>query len=121
MPFILEKVEGKTWVGRVLTQCLTNPWESDWLDNNGDNYSTYHSFDGNEILNVIKNYYGKKGITIFDTKTDMTHFLSLCEGCGCSAGAQYVLVSDNSLKLILTQGFHVYEIDTANPTNIYIN
>ena len=121
LPFILEEVEGKIWVGRVLTQCLTNPWESDWLTNNDDDHSTYVSLDSDEVLKVIKNYYGKKGIVIFDAKTDMTHYRSICEGCGCSAGAQYVLVSDNSLELSLAQGFHVYKIDAVIPKNFYMD
>src|SRR3989344_2377089 len=94
----LPKENEKTWIVIDPTQCLSNHWEGYWIKSHDNNYSVYprdvHTSElEQEEIQIIKNYYQKQGITIFDVKSEWTHEI-VCEACSCPQGyTLYLLVS----------------------------
>lgn len=108
----LPKEDGKTWVQIDPVQCLGNPWEVDWLRSYDNNYSAYpreiHTSElEQEEIQIIKNYYKKQGIIIFDVKSKWTHEI-VCEACSCPKGnTLYLLVSDSDIDKMLRFNYKV--------------
>ncbi|HEU4366591.1 MAG TPA: hypothetical protein VFT13_14140, partial [Candidatus Krumholzibacteria bacterium] len=59
-----------TWVAIEPTQCLTNPWEQDWLAQHDGDYARYpkdHATPGLEPAEfaIIVDYYARQGVEVF--------------------------------------------------------
>ena len=108
----LPKENEKTWIEIDPTQCLSNPWEGDWIKSHDNNYSGYprdvHTSElEQEEIQIIKNYYQKQGITIFDVKSEWTHEI-VCEACSCPQGyTLYLLVSSSDVNKMLELSYKV--------------
>jgi len=77
----------KIWIEIDPIQCLENPWEKDWIENNLDeDYPRDNALHFSEIEeNILKEFYKKKGITIFDIKPETySGDFEICESCSCS-------------------------------------
>jgi len=110
--FNLPKEDGKIWVQIDPVQCLGNTWEVDWMKSHDNNYSAYprdvHTSElEQEEIQIIKNYYQKQGVTIFEVKSERTHG-TVCEACSCPQGyTLYLLVSDYDIDKMLELGYKV--------------
>ena len=83
-------------------QCLGNPWERDWLNSHSNDYNLYKN--SNEF-DVIKDYYKKQGIVIFDVRKERTMEI-VCDACSCPRGDTiYVSISDSDAGKMLNLGF----------------
>ena len=108
----LPDVEDKTWVQTDPTQCMTNPWEEDWLESNNYDYSSYpkdvHTPGlEQEEVEIIKSYYQRQGITVFDVKSKQTHEV-VCAACFCPEGyTLYLLISDSDVPTMLQWGYEI--------------
>ena len=116
----LPKETGKTWVEIDPIQCLGNPWEVDWLKAHEEEfkdkpYGAYGEYprDFNtlelesEEIRIIKDYYQKQGITIFDVKSEWTHE-GVCDACDCPEGyTLYLLISDSDVDKMLELGYKI--------------
>ena len=100
---IQNSVFDKIWVQIEPTQCLSNPWQQDWLKNHDDDYSSYPKA---EESSIIKEYYKKQGITIYDIKTERMKDNIFCEACSCPKGEiLQLLVEESNLNKMLELGF----------------
>lgn len=101
IPYLTEIFE-KTWVEIEPIQCLGNPWEVEWLKSHDNNYSEYPRQEESQI---IKNYYQKQGVIVFDVKSKQTHKI-VCASCDCPRGdTLYLLVSDSDVNKMLELGY----------------
>ena len=106
------KEEGKTWVEIDPIQCFGNAWEIDWIQSHDGNSSAYprdtHTpgVDPEEI-EIIKDYYGRQGVTIYYVKTAVT-YETVCEACTCPQGyTLYLLVDDSNVDKMLDFGYKI--------------
>lgn len=104
------QTDSKSWVGIVPTQC-DNPWDDvlfetyqKWIDeNNITTLEPYKDLQKEMKFEVIKEYYEKKGVTVFESKYNIAAVdPGICEACGCvgSGQAWYFLVSDFDLDFM---------------------
>lgn len=95
--------EQTIWVQIKTIMC--NPWDKDitqWYQSH--NQTKVSESQG---LEIIKNYYQKQGISVFNAKyvNWRPHTLS-CDACGCDSGlALHLLVSNSDLVKLEKQGF----------------
>jgi len=87
-------------------QCLGNPWEQDWLESQGNDYSAYPK--GQEA-EVITDYYEKQGVTVFDVRSEPKYEV-VCMACSCPRGDVLKLeVSGSDVDPMLALGFMLSE------------
>ena len=101
----------KKWVEIDPIQCLGNPWEVDWLqDDDFDNYPWGDAWSIEEPeKQIIKQFYGKQGITIFDVKSEVTHE-EVCEACNCPQGyTLYLQISEDDTDKMLGFGYRYHD------------
>lgn len=101
----------KIWVKIDPIQCLGNPWQQDWLNNHNMNYSLYPQAlkNFNPEINIIKEYYGKKGVIIYDIKSKATRDI-VCNACSCPTGTTlYFLIDDSNTNKMLEFGYSIAE------------
>ena len=90
------------WMQINPVQCLENPWEQDWLKSHSNDYNSYKN--SNEF-DVIKDYYKKQGIVIFDIRQERTMQI-VCDACSCPRGDTiYISISDSDAGKMLNLGF----------------
>ena len=100
----------KTWVEIDPIQCGGNPWEKDWLESHPDDFSIYARLITNEKIELIKNYYKKQDIEIFDVKSFPWEDVAVCEACSCPAGyTLYLLVSNYDVQKMQEFGYKISE------------
>lgn len=100
----------KTWVEIDPIQCLGNPWEQDWLKSHNNDYHSYpHSAysegidDGESI--IIKDFYKKQGITVFDVRSGYGDKV-IWASCSSSTGyTLYLMVSESSVDKMLNLNY----------------
>ena len=98
----------KTWVEIDPIQCGGNPWEKDWLESHPDDFSIYARLITNEKIELIKNYYKKQDIEIFDVKSFPWEDVAVCESCSCPAGYTLsLLVSNSDVDKMLELGYKI--------------
>ena len=98
----------KTWVEIDPIQCGGNPWEKEWLESHPDDFSIYARLITNEKIELIKNYYKKQDIEIFDVKSFTWEDVAVCESCSCSAGYTLsLLVSTSDVDKMLELGYKI--------------
>lgn len=121
-PVSLPIEAGESWVSIEPIQCLSNPWEIDWIKtSSGGDPLRWDDFYGqyprdNAVDQIIKNFYQKEGITIFDIKRDGIRDAEgkpigeFCEACSCAAGyVLYLNVSDLDVEKMESFGYTKYE------------
>ena len=107
----LESSGARTWVATEPTQCLTNPWEQDWLSKNNGDMAAYprdlswpRQLTPDEI-EIITEYYAKQGVVVFETATRGIS-PSVCEACECDEGhTLYLLVGDRDVDRMIALGY----------------
>lgn len=107
--------ESKVWVEVDPVQCLGNPWETDWLKENNNDYDAYPR--GHILVieepekKIIKEYYAKQGIEILDIKSEeFSGDFDICEACSCAQGyTLYLQISKKDLQTMLEFGYKLFE------------
>ena len=86
-------------------QCLSNEWEQDWLEKNGNNFQLWSELTHEEQLEIFKAFYEDQGIMIHDM--DVTYpYEEVCTACSCPRGDRlHVLVDADNLEQMLDWGF----------------
>src|SRR3989344_8151766 len=98
----LPKEPGKTWVKIEPIQCYGNPWEEDWLESNNMNFEAYPKA---EEFNVIKEYYQKQEIIVFDVRKSSSGYETICTACSCPRGdVLNLLVVDSDVNKMVDLG-----------------
>lgn len=98
-----ETAEGKTWLDYVPVQCMGNPWEQDWLESNGGDSASYPK---EREMKIIKSYFEKNGVQVFDMRRAQRAFDQVCLACSCPRGDLIsLLVSDSQVEKMLALGF----------------
>lgn len=105
----------QVWLWTDPVQCLTNPWESNWLSEGGREYQDYPIGDNliveEEEAEIIKGYFlEKEKVTIHDLYSrkyeEVGLSQSVCEACHCPQGYRlFVLVDQDKMKLMEEKGF----------------
>lgn len=97
----------QTIVVQIKTTMFCNPWDNDLTQ-------WYHSHNQTRMsesqgLEIIKNYYKKQGISVFDARyvNWRPHTLS-CDACSCDSGkALQLLIENSDLEKMEKQGFSI--------------
>lgn len=106
LPVSLPSVEGKSWVQIDPIQCANNPWEQYWIESHGNDYSSLRGMD--EFV-IVKNYFEKQGIMIYEFNTART-YQTVQTSCSSPAGhTLYLLVSEEDVDKMLNLGFKLSE------------
>ena len=111
-PKTAKNVLGNTWVAIEPIQCLGNPWEQDWLENNNGDYHSYPKDPTTpglepEELEIIQDYYERQGVTVFDGK-NIPKYEQVCLACSCPEGhTLYLLVRDQDVETMVALGYRV--------------
>lgn len=108
-----------TWVAIEPTQCLTNDWEKEWLERNGQDYAGYPKDPATpglepEELKVIQDYYSRQGVVVFDSAT-ASKYETVCLACSCPEGhTMYLLVRGEDVEVMIGFG---YRVESPRPSN----
>src|SRR5512139_1076393 len=101
-----------SWVAIEPTQCLTNPWEADWLAHHGGDYDAYprdYSTPGlePEEVDIIKDYYRRQGVMVLAATTAPKYDM-VCLACNCPEGhTLFLLVRESDVDTMLGFGYRV--------------
>ncbi len=103
------------WLSINPVQCLTNPWESDWIGQDGNDFAKYPRGDILVIENaekqIITDYYATQGITIIDifSQTFEEKFgepMAICAACSCAQGyILYININQSDVDKLEALGF----------------
>lgn len=102
----------RVWVATEPIQCLGNPWESDWLESHGGDYSLYPKDPATpglepEEFEIIQDYYARQGVEVFEAQT-ASKYDAVCAGCACPEGhTLYLLVKAEDLQQMIDFGYRV--------------
>lgn len=113
------------WIEGYPIQCLGNPWEQEWLEQNDNNYAAYPQ-SKQDRLAIMKNYYVRQDKTIYEAKILTFEELfgenvGVCEACSCSAGyVLYLLVPQKDVDWWLNFSYMNKEI-TSKLINLHFN
>jgi hypothetical protein len=115
----LNSVRNNNWVAIEPTQCLTNPWEKDWLARNKASFADYPK-DPNrpglelEELKIIKDFYARQDIIVLDATT-RKKYDSVCAACTCPEGhTLYLQVRPQDVKKMSGLG---YRLEVPRPSS----
>jgi hypothetical protein len=102
--------DSKRWVAIEPTQCLTNPWEQDWLAQHDDDYQGYPGHGqtlGEEEFEIIQNYYAGLGVAVSGGRT-MTKYQVVCDACSCPQGhTLFLKVGPDDIDTMLDLGYRL--------------
>lgn len=89
------------------TQCLSNPWEEDWLRSNNATLGDYPR-EWPAQREIIIDYYAKWRIDIIDARRDVLENAVRCAACSCGAGyLLYLQVASENVSSMVSRGFEV--------------
>jgi len=102
----------QTWVAIEPIQCLGNPWEQDWLDNNNGEYDAYPKDPTTpglepEELEIIKDYYQRQGVEVSDG-LNAPKFENVCLACSCPEGhTLFLQVREEDVATMVSLGYRL--------------
>ena len=100
----------RVWVATEPVQCLTNPWEADWVqDHPGEMYprdlNSWPRRLTDEEIDIITDYYAELGVTVFDTDT-AEKSRTICAACTCEEGyTLFLLVGESDVETMIGLGY----------------
>lgn len=99
--------ENEVWVVINPIQCLGNPWETDWLENNNLDYSAWAEKSAASKIVVFVNYYENQGISVLEVQQTFSDN-DYCSACTCPRGDSiHCLVDVQDLVHLLELGFEL--------------
>ncbi len=100
------------WVATEPIQCLGNPWEQDWLENNNWEYDLYPKdpttpdLEPEEFI-IIQDYYARQGVSVFEGRNVLNEG-EVCLACSCPEGQTlYLSVRDQDVATMISLGYRV--------------
>lgn len=99
------------WMQTEPIQCLQNPWEEAWLENNNKDYQAYPKGKPREVepeeARIIQAYFEDQGVTVLDW--DFESFgddVMVCDACSCPQGfTLYLKVKEADLATLKDYNF----------------
>jgi hypothetical protein len=98
------------WVAMEPIQCLSNPWELDWLGSHNGDYSGYPKDPTTpglepEEFEIIRDYYDRQGVGVLEGETAPKYDV-VCAACSCPEGhTLYLLVRYEDLQQMIDLGY----------------
>lgn len=108
----LSSLRQTVWVAIEPRQCLTNPWEQDWLQQSGGAYEDYPKDPMRpglepEELEIIQDYYARLGVVVSDGTTRKKYEV-VCMACSCPEGhTLYLQVRPQDVRTMVAFGYRV--------------
>jgi hypothetical protein len=92
------------WVATEPTQCLTNPWEQEWLARHDGNYAAYpRDLEAQEA--IIAAYYAGLGVEV-EAIVSRPKYEVVCLACSCPRGdTLYLLVAEDDAEMMELLGY----------------
>jgi len=100
----------RAWVATEPVQCLTNPWEADWVEKHpGQIYprdlNAWPRRLTAEEIAIIGDYYAALGVTVFTADT-ASKTRTICAACNCEEGyTLYLLVRESDVNTMKALGY----------------
>lgn len=92
------------WMAYTMRQCLSNPWERDWLSRDGNEYDDYPR-DIAEQTEIAHDYYHHQEIEILYAKIFKTAPCA-CLACSCCSGyTLWLKVPSEFEDILIDMGF----------------
>lgn len=92
------------WVETMPVQCLGNPWQQDWLKNNGGREVGYPVELDQQIL---AEFFKRQGAAILDSQVDQL-YEAVCASCSCPTGKLIFLnIHEVAYPIFAENGFRV--------------
>ncbi len=109
IPFglLLESCEQEygEWVILDPIQCMGNPWEQAWLEENNYEYELWWEMTEQEKLDVFEKYYEDQGIVIYEIKRTSPYNV-VCDGCSCPRGDRiHCNIDEDDVDQMMEWGF----------------
>jgi hypothetical protein len=111
-PELIARTQLRAWVAIEPTQCLTNAWEADWLEQHGGDYAAYPKdptrpgLEPEEIA-IITSYYARQGVVVFETAT-APKYTAVCMACSCPEGhTMFLRVREEDVETMIGFGYRV--------------
>ncbi len=103
---LTDSQEEGLWLSIDPTQCLTNPWDLDWLLTH--DYDDYPRTQSGAIA-IFRDYYADQGLVIHDVRVEQVYDV-VCAACGCPTGERfYILVDEADERAFLETCFEGIE------------
>jgi hypothetical protein len=112
VPDPITQIAELAWVAIEPTQCLTNPWEADWLEHHGGNYAAYPKDPAKpglepEEVAIIEDYYQRQGVVVSAAET-APKFDVVCLACNCPEGhTMFLRVRGEDVDTMTALGYRV--------------
>jgi hypothetical protein len=100
----------RAWVATEPVQCLTNPWEADWVqDHPGETYprdlNSWPRRLTDEEVAIITDYYAELGVTVYGADT-REKARTICAACNCEEGfTLFLLVGESDVETMIGLGY----------------
>lgn len=92
------------WVEAMPLQCLSNPWQQEWLQGHGNDPSQYPHERERDILRL---YFLKRGVDFAEYRAESVAD-AVCAACTCPAGyAAFLQISQQDLPVFEQHGFRL--------------
>lgn len=96
------RIGAQTWVEAMPLQCLTNPWQQEWLKEHGNDPSQYPHERERDILRM---YFLKRGVDFGEYHAEGV-WDATCAACTCPAGyAAFLQINQQDLPVFEQHGF----------------
>ncbi len=103
--------EDKIWIEISPIQCMLNPWQAEYIEKGS------YPREWEEEKKIIKGYYERLGVSVFDIFSEVFADAIPCEACSCSDGTKlYLLIDSSDLKRMSDDGFNRTEKDMMTCT-----
>lgn len=98
------RIGAQIWVETLPLQCLTNPWQQEWLKEHGLDPSQYPHERETDILRI---YFLKRGVDFAEYRTEEV-WDATCAACSCPAGyAAFLQINQQDLPVFEQRGFRL--------------
>ncbi len=97
--------DDRVWFFIEPVQCMGNPWEYAWLEENNYDYELWREMTEQEKLEVFEEYYEDQGVQIYSIKYTWP-YEATCDGCFCPNGDRiHCLIHENDIDQMVVWGF----------------
>lgn len=114
---LLASAQIRPWVAMEPKQCLSNPWEVDWIQHHGGDYDAYPrdpttpGLEPEEIA-IIISYYARQGVVVSETDT-APKYAAVCMGCACPEGyTLFLRVREEDVETMIGFGYRIEDPPT---------
>ena len=103
--FCDDKNADQSWVMIDPIQCMGNPWEQAWLEENNNDRDLWLEMEEQAKLDVFEEYYESKGVMIYEIRISLP-YENTCAACNCPRGDRFhCRVDEDDVNQMLGWGF----------------